>query len=233
MKTKLSILVLIFSTAFLNAQVDIQPNAIGVNVCNPVSDVAVNDIGIPEATMFVKSTDDVSGSVAIQGNAFDLTTSSAFSHGLFGQALFGGTSNRAVGVRASAGRDANYTSGRSYGLLSAAGFSTPGANYGVFSSLTGSNSGAAVVGYDQINYNGWSQIMSGTVSYAGYFRGKGYFHDNVGIGEADPQSKLHVRNGDVYVEGPANGVILDSGSGCYRITVDAQGVLSTNPVACP
>ena len=76
--------------------------------------------------------------------------------------------------------------------------------------------------------------MSSTVSYAGYFRGKGYFHDFVGFGEEDPAAKVHVQNGDVYVEGSANGVILDGGGGsCYKIQVDASGTLTTTPVNCP
>lgn len=228
-----SLLSLICITSSLSAQVDIQPTAIGVNVCNPVSKIAVNDVGIATNTVHVKSLDNVSGSAAIFGTAFDLSTSSGFSNGVFGQALFGGTSNRAVGLRGDAQRDTNYSSGRSYGVRSTAGFSTPGANYGILSILVGGNAGAAVVGYDQINQSGWSQVMPSTVSYAGYFRGKGYFHDYVGIGEEDPQSQLHVSGGDVFVEGSINGVILDSGTGCFKITVDGTGALITTSVPCP
>jgi len=233
MKTKLSILVLIFSTAFINAQVDIQPNAIGVNVCNPLSELSINSVGDVLHTVRIIADYDGNGSAGLVSLAKDITIGNNFTSGIIGLASnFGPTSNKAIGLSGIASRDMPYSSGRSYGARLVASNSTPGANYGVLAILEGSNSGGAVVGHDAINYS-WGQVMSNTVSYAGYFRGKGYFHDNVGIGEADPQSKLHVRNGDVYVEGPANGVILDSGSGCYRITVDAQGVLSTNPVACP
>jgi hypothetical protein len=215
------------------SQVDIQPDALGVNVCNPLSTIAVNDVGDVLNTVHVQSTTNAQGVSAITGYAFDQTVGPGATTGLNGVAFFGGTSNRAIGVRAVATRDANYSVGRSYGIYGVAGNSTAGANYGGFNILVGGNSGAAIVGYDSINHGGWSQVMSSVVSYAGYFRGKGYFHDNVGIGEENPQSKLHIEGGDIFVEGSVNGIILDSGSGCYKITVDASGVLSTISVSCP
>ena len=234
MKTQLSIIIVLASALFLTAQVEVQPDKIGVNIMNPISTVAINDVGDLLSTVYVKSENDLAGSTAILGRAFDITTSPQFSSGVNGLALFGGNSNRAVGVAAAGVRDADYNVGRSYGLRSVAGNSTPGANYGVLSFLVGGNSGAAIVGYDFINHAGWSEIMSSTVSYAGYFRGKGYFHDFVGFGEEDPAAKVHVQNGDVYVEGSTNGVILDGGGGaCYKIQVDAAGALTTTPVNCP
>lgn len=224
---------ILLSATFLCAQVELLPDKIAVNVMNPISTIAVNDVGTVQSEMYVKSTANIAGSSAITGIAFDLTNSSSFSKGVEGIAIFGGNSNRAAGVSAVGRRDMDYNVGRSYGLIAAAGNSTPGANYGVLSQLSGGNSGAAIVGYDKINYSGWSEVMSSTVSYAGYFRGKGYFHDCVGFGEEDPAAKVHVKNGDVYVEGAPNGVILDSGSGCYKLNVDSNGVLSTTAVQCP
>lgn len=233
MRILISILIALLPLTLLMAQVELEPNKIAVNIMNPISTVAVNDVGTAAAEMYVKAESDVAGSTAIYGRAFDLTTSSSFSSGVNGVAIFGGTSNRAVGIAATGRRDTDYNVGRSYGLIANAANSTPGANYGVLSTISGGNSGAAIVGIDYINHGSWSQVMSNTVSYAGYFRGKGYFHDFVGFGEEDPAATVHVRNGDVYVEGSANGVILDSGSGCFRILVDGLGDLSTTAVTCP
>lgn len=57
---------------------------------------------------------------------------------------------------------------------------------------------------------------------------------NVGINETTPGTSLEVGGGDVYVNGSANGVILKApGGGCWRITVDDNGRLTTAAVACP
>ncbi len=57
---------------------------------------------------------------------------------------------------------------------------------------------------------------------------------NIGIGTTTPKAKVEVANGDVYVNNPANGVILKSPNGnCYRLTVNMMGNLETNVVACP
>lgn len=232
MRTLISILFILFSASIIKAQVEILPDKIAINIMNPLSTVAVNDVGRAEVELYVKAEADNPGSTGVFGEAYDITTF-GFSQGITGLALFGGTPNGAVGVRANALRDMDYNSGRSYGVRAAAANSTPGANYGVWAALVGGNSGTAILGYDAINHGGWSEVMSSTVSYAGYFRGKGYFHDFVGFGEEDPAAKVHVQNGDVYVEGSANGIILDSGSGCYKILVNSSGTLTTTAVTCP
>lgn len=62
---------------------------------------------------------------------------------------------------------------------------------------------------------------------------------NVGIGVVQPSSKLHLREGDLFIESaiPAlavYGVILTSPNGsCFRITVADTGSLTTTSVACP
>lgn len=56
----------------------------------------------------------------------------------------------------------------------------------------------------------------------------------LGIGTALPKSRVHVSNGDVYVEQSARGVILKSGNGtCFRMRVGTDGTLSTVSVTCP
>ncbi|MCB0713942.1 MAG: hypothetical protein KDD67_16575 [Ignavibacteriae bacterium] len=57
---------------------------------------------------------------------------------------------------------------------------------------------------------------------------------NVGIGETTPGAKLEVGGGDIYVNGSANGVVLKApNGGCWRITVDNNGNLTTTNITCP
>ena len=47
---------------------------------------------------------------------------------------------------------------------------------------------------------------------------------NLGIGVADPQERLHVANGDIYLSDVNSGVIMRSPNGtCYRMTVKDDG----------
>jgi hypothetical protein len=62
--------------------------------------------------------------------------------------------------------DSNY--GRSYGVYSVAGNSTPGWNYGVFGTLLGSNNGAGIFGSSDT----WDGGVNTGDRFAGYFRGK-------------------------------------------------------------
>lgn len=57
---------------------------------------------------------------------------------------------------------------------------------------------------------------------------------NVGINASNPQSRLQVAGGDVYVENIGSGVIMKSPNGaCWRITVDNDGNLVRTRIACP
>ncbi len=59
-------------------------------------------------------------------------------------------------------------------------------------------------------------------------------YNNVGIGISDPQAKLHVESGDIFVSTLGAGIIVKDANGdCHRITVDAAGVITAPIVACP
>ena len=57
---------------------------------------------------------------------------------------------------------------------------------------------------------------------------------NVGIGTQSPSSKVEVDNGDVYLNGIGNGVILTSPYGnCWLVTVDNTGNIVSTSITCP
>ncbi len=56
----------------------------------------------------------------------------------------------------------------------------------------------------------------------------------LGIGISEPKSKLHVKNGDIFVEDFSNGIIMKSPDGkCWVTRVGNDGQLSTAPTTCP
>jgi uncharacterized protein (TIGR02145 family) len=57
---------------------------------------------------------------------------------------------------------------------------------------------------------------------------------NVGIGAVKPQSKLHLNEGDIYLEEIGKGVIIKSQDGkCWRLQVTNQGVSNFTSINCP
>ncbi len=57
---------------------------------------------------------------------------------------------------------------------------------------------------------------------------------NLGIGTADPASRLQVADGDVFIENINNGVIMKSPNGnCWRLTMNNDGSLKTTAISCP
>ncbi len=57
---------------------------------------------------------------------------------------------------------------------------------------------------------------------------------NLGVGTEAPASRIHVSNGDVYIEDIDNGVIMTSPDGnCWRMTIQNDGSVKTTAIACP
>ena len=77
-------------------------------------------------------------------------------------------------------------SGRAYGVYGEAGNATNGCNYGVFGLLRGSNNGAAICGRIPSDY----VLIPG--KYAGYFDGRIYMSERLGIGITAPTEALDV-----------------------------------------
>ncbi len=57
---------------------------------------------------------------------------------------------------------------------------------------------------------------------------------NFGIGVQEPKSKLHVTDGDVFIEDIQKGVIMKSPNGsCWRMTISNNGSPVTTQITCP
>ena len=235
MKNLILLLILIALPFMSFSQVEIQPNAIGIKSSQPISELSINSVGEQINTVHIEADEDNPGSTALYAEAFDVTGGGGtFTYGIRGSASQLVNASRALGVTGVATRATPSSNGRSTGVRGIAGDSTPGANYGVYGSLIGSNQGTAILGHDDITYDSWSQVLPNNVFYAGYFRGKGYFHDNVGIGQENPVEKLQINNGNIYIETPNDGIIFNTSSGCFKLTVDGStGQLVLTPITCP
>ena len=56
---------------------------------------------------------------------------------------------------------------------------------------------------------------------------------NVGIGTTTPKTKLHIKNGNIYVEANGQGMILKSANGsCFQLTISDAGALTIAATAC-
>lgn len=235
MKNLLLILFISFLVSSISyCQVDIQPTSLGINICNSVSELGVNNVGNIETSLYVES--DYSGqySKAIHAIAYPNNNFGQTIHAILGEANVDDQGIFSIGVQGNSIRTIASNNGRAYGLSGIAGNATPGANFALLARLQGTNNGGAVVGIDEFGTPGWGTLLPSNVSYAGYFWGKGYFHDNVGIGQQDPKASLHVKGGNIYVENNANGVILQApDNSCWIISVDNAGVLSTASATCP
>ena len=57
---------------------------------------------------------------------------------------------------------------------------------------------------------------------------------NIGIGTIEPSSKLHIQQGDVYIDDVESGVIMKSPNGqCWRMTVNNSGQPEFDSITCP
>jgi hypothetical protein len=147
---------------------------VGIDTSSPLSRFSIGTSGeaITKAYILNSNTSgDQRGLIVSQAVS---TGTSAY--GTVSSVLTGSSGANAFGIKGSAYKSTVTTSGRTYAVYGVAGNATSGWNYAVLGQLLGSNNGAAVFGGTpgkaETSINGM---------YAGYFRGKVYAEDRVGI----------------------------------------------------
>ena len=124
--------------------------------------------------------------------------------------------------------------GRSIGLRAVGGNATPGANYGVIALVNGSNAGTGILAVDQVRFPSFDHVLRDNNTWAGYFQGNMYVNNFIGLGTSDPVARVHLQNGDIYLEEISSGVIMKSPNGdCWIYRPDNTGQLIGTAITCP
>ena len=105
-----------------------------------------------------------------------------------------------------------------------------GTHYGNYTTLTGSGSGDKVGSFIDIPastggvHYGFKCDVTGSTNYAGYFDGRMYVSDNVGIGVPSPTVKLDVAGDAQFTNAGADAVVdIESTSGDAALNLKAAG----------
>lgn len=120
--------------------------------------------------------------------------------------------------------------GKQYGTYQEIDASGSEIHYATYNKLTGSGSGNKYGSYNYISssaggthYGVFSTVM-GSANYAGYFSGRVYVSDNMGIGTTNPTTKLDIR-GNILVQNNNDAVSasFESTVGDAEILIKANG----------
>jgi len=138
------------------------------------------------------------------------------------------TSNRSVvAINLTAGDNASETSLGHHSET----YDFEGTSFTDFGQLLSSGAGLILTASGE---SGIIKFATNSSDIANYEKMRLTSNGYLGIGTEDPNARLQVANGDIYVETSVNGVILKSPNGsCYRLTVDNAGVIKTTAVTCP
>ncbi|MCF8379910.1 MAG: tail fiber domain-containing protein [Bacteroidales bacterium] len=182
MKQLIYILMLAAFTFMANAQIKVASNnSIGIGTENPISKLSVGSDGDTYNKVYIRNDNTAANqkgmtvvqAPSISGNQRGILT--AISQGSGGAKLFG--------IYSSSIRSTPESNGRTYGIWGAGGNATTGYNHGVYGELSGSNYGAAIFGATP----GKGETYINNI-YAGYFRGKVFIEDRVGIMTTTPDA---------------------------------------------
>ena len=185
-KQNLILLFLMTTFFFLDAQVTVQPNQVGINVTPD-----------PRYGLYSISNSTASSNTGVIGEGLTPSIGSGSAFGVRGIVPAG--SGFTYGVTGSSTTSTPSNAGRAFGVRGIASNATPGFNYAIYGDLQGSNEGAAILGYDRINNAGANENVNGF--WAGYFIGNAYVSDSLGIGRVPMDYEFEV-NGDA---GKTNG----------------------------
>ncbi len=168
---------------------------VGINNKNVLSDLSINGDGDARHVVSVTTpTHRGNGTAGIVSLLPQITNASDWSRSIIGKIEAG--AGKAVGVHGSAYTATPVNAGRTYGVFAQAGNATSGYNYGLFSELIGQNEGAAVLGWDRVNFPNWNHNTTG--SWAGKFIGNSHFSNKVAIGTTSMPA-MSTLNGEDYL----------------------------------
>jgi hypothetical protein len=189
-------LVIIFMVGFMTlsfgaqAQLTINPSGnIGIDAPSPLSRFSLGSAGSADSKVYIMNSNATGTQKAI--NVQQTLSNGTWTIGTASYILSASSSAKAVGLYSTGAKSTAYSSGRSFGVFAIAGNATSGYNYGVHGLLNGTNNGAAIFGATSGREEAYINGM-----YAGYFRGKVYVEEMVGIKTTTPSYDLDV-NGTI------------------------------------
>ncbi len=190
LRTAFLTLVLCFSAVMAYPQLKIVSSGnVGIDTDNPLSRLSIGTDGASTSKVYIlnsATSGTQQGLVVLQ-----VTGSGSWTIGANAQVLSGTSSSITAGIKGTSYKSSPISSGRTMGVYGVAGDATSGWNYALCGEMVGTNNGAAVFG--TIPGKGQTSVNG---LYAGYFRGKVYAEDLVGIKTTSPAYDLDV-NGTI------------------------------------
>jgi hypothetical protein len=159
-----------------------------------------------------------SGSGITYGLDVNISGSGSFSkYGLSSVVTSSNTGDNKYGLYASV-TDATSHTATTYGLRADVFSAGTGTKYGLYINAAGTGTGT--------RYGVYSSA-AGSSHYAGYFLGRGYFSENVGIGTSSPSSRLHL-DGGIDAEPGSGGFLVLGSTTSTNIAIDNNEIMGRN-----
>lgn len=181
---------------------------VGIGTNEPKSTLSVNGDGSGQYGIYVTAPRQGASAAGLVSVMPAMQSNTDWNRGVLGSIVSG--RGYSVGVQGYAYNSTPSSSGRAYGVYATAGNSS--INYGLYATLRGNNRGAAVFGNAAVSDSSPDAIFNG--KWAGYFLGRSYFSDQVGIGTNTPVTMLDI-HGDASVND--NRIILRGGNDPHHV----------------
>lgn len=185
------------SIQFSNAQIKVaSDNNVGIGVETPVSKLSVGNSGNTSSKVYIENTSGSGSSIrALQVYQPAPTTPGAWAFSTLSSIQVTSAGYKHVGLYSYAYPSSAINGARTYGIYALAGNGESGYNYGIYTLLGGTRNGTAILACAPGKPDCYIPGI-----YAGYFRGKVYIEENVGIKNTSPSYPLDV-TGDIHATG--------------------------------